>query len=168
MTALSCPFEEARQALPHSVSLSFSPVDDILRWPFRGRSSSASSYISLPLSCGRHLAMALSRQIVERFLILRLSPSLLWTTFCGGPFEEDRRALPHYTFLSLSPVDDILRWPFRGRSSSASSFCVSLLLSCGRHSAEDCFAWWRPPPHLTPPLPVSMWVGVQARVCVYE
>ena len=136
MTALSRPFEEARQALPHSVSLSFSPVDDILRWPYRGRSSSASSlYISLLLSCRRHFAMALSRKIVERFLIIHFSSSLLWTTFCGGPFEEDRRALPHYTFLSFSPVDDILRWPFRGRSSSASSLYISLNLSCGRHFA---------------------------------
>ena len=124
------PFEEDRRALPHYTFLSFSPVDAILRWPFRGRSSSASSlYISLLLSCRRHFAVALSRKIVERFLIIQFSPSLLWTTFCGGPFEEDCRALPH---------------------------SVSLPLSCGRHSAEDCLAWWRPPPHLTPPLPVSM------------
>ena len=124
------PFEEDRRALPHYTFLSFSPVDAILRWPFRGRSSSASSlYISLLLSCRRHFAVALSRKIVERFLIIQFSPFLLWTTFCGGPFEEDCRALPH---------------------------SVSLPLSCGRHSAEDCLAWWRPPPHLTPPLPVSM------------
>ena len=135
--------------LPHYTFLSFSPVDDILRWPFRGRSSSASSlYISLPLSCGRHFAVSLSRKIVERFLIIHFSSSLLWTTFCGGPFEEDCRALPH---------------------------SVSLPLSCGRHSAEDCLAWWRgASPHPTPPRfnvalrPQRPWVGVQARVCVYE
>ena len=53
MTALSCPFEEARQALPHSVSLSFSPVDDILlKIASHGGAPRLTSPHPSPFQCG--------------------------------------------------------------------------------------------------------------------